>query len=191
MNIYKYTGAIMGLVGFGLILYGTGGHAQYVPQTDSLWIPPPGLGLAIFVGLGCAVLASVVMLATPGRLYPTGLFFIFCGSFALVMGAVIGLNESLDHSKPVVRTLQVNNLDSRQDSQGLTQYYAMIPSWWDRTRYIPLAITEELYRQITPRETYLDVSVRRGAFGYPYFSDVAISKDSGRPPGMLDYEQIR
>lgn len=181
----------MGLVGIGLVLYGTGGHTQYVPQTDSRYIPPPGLDMAIFVGLGCTVVAGIVMKVTLGYLYPTGLYFIFFGSVILVVGAVIGLNQSLDRSTPVVRTLQVNNLDSRQTSEGSMRYYAMIPSWWDRTRYIPLSISEELYLQITPRETYLDVSVRRGAFGYPYFSDVAISEDVGRPPGMLDYEQIR
>lgn len=192
MNIYKLIGVVLFLVGLGIMTVGIGGHTQYMAQDigRSIFLPP-GVEPALLLGLIAATLAAGIMKGTSGHLDKDGLFFVFCGTFGLILGMAIGLNESLDRSEPVMRTLPVNNLDLVQSEDGHISYYAIIPSWWDKAQYIPLGIPERLYREITPEETYLEVGVRKGAFGRPYYSDIAITAEPASAESTPSLDEYR
>jgi len=191
MKVFKIIGAVLFLTGVGFLVYGTGGSVQYVPEKGVISHAMPGMEAALITGLLFAGVVAGLMFLLPGKNDFGGPIFFFAGIFALVIGLVNGLNQKLDNSSPKVRTLLVKNIDVNQSQRGTIYHYALVPSWWDRTRYIPLTISKQLYNKITPGETLLDVSVREGAFGYSYFSKIKISdKTTGRPLGMEDFQGL-
>ncbi len=152
---------------------------------------PPKFEISLLSSIIAGIITVIAMMGIFRRIDLAGLIFMVVGTFVFVMLSATSLNVLLDRSKPVTRTILVNNIDIKPASRNRGEsYYALVQSWWDHTHYLPVNIPKKIYQQITPKVTYLDITVGEGAFGIPYFADIAISSETtGPPPGLIEFTE--
>lgn len=175
MKSLRILGAVLFLTGLLIFFFGSGGHVQFVTHTDA----GPSFIWALASALIVLPICGALMIKNEKSLDSAALTFMAAGTFVFVWSSFAGLNVALDTSDPEIYELWVNNTDVSHSPRYGPRYFALVQSWWDPTRYIPLRVNAALYKHIKPGTTALEVGIRQGAFGYRYFSRVAIADGQG------------
>jgi hypothetical protein len=154
----------------GLVILASG---KRVEPIDAL---PYRLGLAIGLLVASGYMAGLFRLVRRYGEPPTaaaffagiGVFVVAAlGASAAATGALALLNARLDSSPPALhRALVLDKSRVSTGSRATTSVRAA--AWWDAGVMLDLRLPESAYEAIRPRESYVVVKTRPGAFGWEF-----------------------